>query len=93
MKITHRYVYMLVHIVQTTIHNSQQTNDNLFEHKNLKIRARTLMEFQSSKYSEVPNKRSGSKVGVLTDSGELVGVPGVLAPTHKPYNPKHSQTK
>ena len=56
MKITHRYVYMLVHIVHTTIHNSQQTNDNLFEHKNLEIRARTLMEFQSSKYSEVPNK-------------------------------------
>ena len=56
MKITHRYVYMLVHIVHTTIHNSEQTNDNLFEHKNLKIRARTLMEFQSSKYFEVPNK-------------------------------------
>jgi hypothetical protein len=51
------YVYMLVHIVNITILNSQQTNDNLFEHKNLKIRARTLMEFQSSKYSDVPNKR------------------------------------
>ena len=45
MKITHRYVYMLVHIVHITIHNSQQTNDNLFEHKNLNITARTLMEF------------------------------------------------
>ena len=90
MKITHRYVYMLVHIVHTTIHNSEQTNDNLFEHKNLKIRARTLMEFQSSKYSEVPNKSVMSYILLFTlfrlhsgcsntGFGELRGVPGLLA--------------
>ena len=89
-KITHRYVYMLVHIVHTTIHNSQQTNDNLFEHKNLEIRARTLMEFQSSKYSEVPNKSVMSYILLFnlfrlhsgcstTGSEELGGVPGLLA--------------